>query len=94
MTSASKMMRIGIERIENILGKVENADVFFSFSHNVFKIPSLKTLWEKEKRAISPIPTVFSIGLKNFLPFSSCLKLSFANSLILEVSEIRCSGKG
>ena len=34
-----------------------------------------KTLWEKEKLlVISPFPTVFSIGLENFLPFSSNLK--------------------
>ena len=29
----------------------------------------LKTLWEKEKRAISPYPTVFSTLFENFLPF-------------------------
>ena len=31
-------------------------------------------------RAISPFPTVFSTLLENFAPFSSNLKLSFANS--------------
>ena len=55
----------------------------------------LKTLWEKEKLlAISPFPTVFSNHLENFLPLSSHLKLSAANSLNLEESKIYCLGKG
>ena len=56
----------------------------------------LKTLWEKEKllvtsnllQAISPFPTVFSTHSDNFLPFSSNLKLSSANSFSLEESKI------
>ena len=40
------------------------------------------------KRAISPFPTVFSTHLDNFLPFSSNLKLSSANSFSLEESKI------
>ena len=45
--------------------------------------------WEKEKLlAISPFPTVFSTRLDNFLPFSSNLKLSSANSFSLEESKI------
>ena len=39
-------------------------------------------------RAISPFPTVFSTLLENFLPFSSNLKLSSANSFSLEESKI------
>ena len=39
-------------------------------------------------RAISPFPTVFSTCLKNFLPFSSNLILTSANSFSLEESEI------
>ena len=46
------------------------------------------------ERAISPFPTVFSILLENFLPFSSMLKLSSANSLSLEESTICGLGKG
>ena len=38
--------------------------------------------------AISPFPTVFSTHLDNFLPFSSDLKLSYANSFSLEESKI------
>ena len=45
-------------------------------------------------QAISPFPTVFSTGLKNFLPFSSNLKLLSANSFSLEESKICCLGKG
>ena len=45
-------------------------------------------------RAISPLPTVFSTHLDNFLPFSSNLKLSSANSFSLEESKICRLGKG
>ena len=41
-------------------------------------------------RAISPFPTVFSTHLDNFLPLSSNLKLSSANSFSLEESKICC----
>ena len=44
-------------------------------------------------QAVSPFPAVFSTGLENFLLFSSNLKLSSANSLILEESKICCLGK-
>ena len=54
----------------------------------------LKTLWEKEKLATSPFPTVFSTRLENFLLFSSRFKLLSANSFILEASEIGRLGKG
>ena len=40
---------------------------------------------KKEKRAISPFPTLFSTHFKNFLPFSSNFELSSANSFSLEV---------
>ena len=56
----------------------------------------LKTLREKEKllvRAISPFHTLFSTVLENFLPFSSNLKLSSANSISLEESKICHLGK-
>ena len=39
-------------------------------------------------------PTVFSTGLENFLPFSSNLKLSAANSFSLEGAKICRLGKG
>ena len=45
-------------------------------------------------RAISPFPTVFSTHLENFLPFSSNLKLSSANSFSLEESKLHRLGKG
>ena len=43
---------------------------------------------EIARKAISPFPTVFSTSLDNFLPFSSNLKLSSANSFSLEESKI------
>ena len=46
------------------------------------------------QRAISPFPTVFSTLLENFLPLSSNLKLSSANSFRLEESKISRLGKG
>ena len=45
-------------------------------------------------QAISPFPTVFSTRFKNFLTFSSNLKLSSANSLSFEKSKICRLGKG
>ena len=54
--------------------------------------------------AFSPFPTMFSkdffltsiksCHLDNFLPFSSHLKMSSANSFSLEESKICCLGKG
>ena len=44
--------------------------------------------------AISPFPTEFSTRLDSFLPFSSNLKLSSANSFSLEESKICRLGKG
>ena len=38
--------------------------------------------------------TVFSTHLDNFMPFSSNLKLSSANSFGMEESKICCLGKG
>ena len=52
----------------------------------------LKTLWEKEKLLI--FPSFFSTHLEKFLPFSSNLKLSVANSFSFERSEICLLGKG
>ena len=46
------------------------------------------------KRAISPFPAVFSDHFENFLPFSSNLKLSSANSFSLENCKICRLGKG
>ena len=53
----------------------------------------LKTLWEIKRRncsqrAISPFHSVFSTYLDSFMPFSSNLKLSSANSFSLEESKI------
>ena len=45
------------------------------------------------KRAISPFHTVFSTHLENFLPFSSNLNMSSANSISLEESKIHQLGK-
>ena len=45
-------------------------------------------------QAVSPLTTVFSICMENFLPFSSNLKLLSANSFSLEESIICCLGKG
>ena len=45
-------------------------------------------------RAIFPFPTVFSTHLENFLPFSSSLKLSSANSFSLKQSKNLSFGKG
>ena len=45
-------------------------------------------------RAVSPFPRLFSTRLESFLPFSSTLKLSSANSLSLEESKICRLGKG
>ena len=57
----------------------------------------LKTLWEKEKLVITSnfsFPSMFSTCLRNFLPFTSNLKLSSANSFSL-VEPIICRlGKG
>ena len=57
--------------------------------------PGKQTFWQHcgkrrncSLRAISPFPTVFSTRLDNFLPFSSNLKLSSANSFSLEASKI------
>ena len=46
------------------------------------------------KGEIAPFPTVFSNHLENFLPFSSHMKLSSANSLNLEESKICRLRKG
>ena len=58
----------------------------------------LKTLREKEKLLVtsnSPLcPSVFNPYWRFFLPLSSNLKLSSANSFSSEESEICCLGKG
>ena len=58
---------------------------------------SFENTWKRRNcsyRAISPFPTVFSIHLRNFLPYSSKLKLLSANSFSLDESKILCLGKG
>ena len=69
-------------------------------SHTVtpFDAPGKQAFWKHcgkrrncSLRAISPFPTVFSTHLDNFLPFSSNLKLSSANSFNLEESKILSS---
>ena len=55
-----------------------------------------KHCWKRRNcswQAISHFPTVFSFHSENFLPFSSNLKLSSANSFSFEVSKIGCLGK-
>ena len=49
--------------------------------------------WNCSQRAISLFSTAFSTRLKNFLQFSSDIKLSSANSLSFEGSKFCCSGK-
>ena len=66
---------------------------FYVYAAQVFR----KHCWKRRNcslRAISPFPTVFPIGLENFMPFSSNLKLSSANSLRLEECKICRLGKG
>ena len=60
-----------------------------------FDAPGKQAFWEhcwKRRncllRAISPLPTVFSIHLKNFMLFSSNLRLSSADCFNLDQSEI------
>ena len=59
-----------------------------------FDAPWKQAFWKhcRKRRncswAISPFPTVFSTRLDNFLPFSSNLTLSSANSFSLEESKI------
>ena len=72
----------------------------FSQTSPGFYVSAVQVFWKhsgKRKncslRAISSFPTVFSTHLENFLPFSSSLKLSFAESFSLEKSEICCLGK-
>ena len=79
-----------------------------SFTHSLtryqtspgFYVSAVYVFWKhSEKRrncskwAISPFPTGFSTRLESFLPFSSNLKLSSANSFSLEESKICCLGK-
>ena len=45
-------------------------------------------------QTISPLPTVFSTYLKNFLLFSSNLKLSSADCFNLDLPKILSSGNG
>ena len=65
---------------------------------HVFSTSLLKTLWEKGDIARNEqfllFPTVFSTPKENFLPSSSNLKLSSANSFNLEEPKIYRLGKG
>ena len=54
-----------------------------------FYMSALKTLWEKEKLFI-----MFSAHLEYFLPFTSNMKFSSANSFSLEESKICPLGNG
>ena len=64
----------------------------------VFNTSILKTMWGKERLLVTSnfsfFPTVFFTHLENFLPFSSNLKLSSANSFTWEESKICYLGKG
>ena len=60
-----------------------------------FHAPGKQAFWKHcgkrrncSERAISPFPTVFSTRVDNFLPFTSNMKLSSANSFSLEESKI------
>ena len=92
-----------------MMGKVENAGYFPLNLHNfvnpfqdkpiVFtclQYKSYQNTLGKGKLLVTcnfSFPTVFSIGLKNFLPFSQNSKLSSANSFSLEESKICSFGK-
>ena len=65
----------------------EFADDNFKFYENGRKL-SKRAENTVGKGAISPFPTVFSTHLNNFLPLSSKLELSSANSFSLEGSKI------
>ena len=76
---------------------LSNSGEFNPFPHNntfwrPWETSLLKTLWEKEKLLVmsnfSFFHSVFFTCLDNFLPFSSNLKLSSANSFSLEESKI------
>ena len=62
-----------------------------------FYVSAVQVFWKHwgkrrncSSRAISPFPTLFSTCLDNFLPFSSILKLSSANSFSLEEESKIC----
>ena len=76
---------------------VKRMIVRLTHSHTMtpFDAPGKQAFWKHcgkrrncSLRAISPFPSAFSSRLDNFLPFSSNLKLSSANSLSLEESKI------
>ena len=71
----------------------EFADDNFKFEENGKVIKTGRKHCGKRRncssRPLSPFPTVFSTHFDNFLPSSSNLKLSSANSFSLEESKIR-----
>ena len=84
---------------ENIVGREKIlVPSIFSFS-TIFSIhltfsQTNPGFYVSAVRAISPFPIVFSNHLENFLPVSSNLRLSSANSFSLEESKIWPLGKG
>ena len=103
--NVNKMMRFIVERkttIKNFKTKLQQSVLFtitLTHSHTMtpFDAPRKQVFWKHcgkrrncSKWAISPFPTVFSTHLEKFLPFSSSLKLSSANSFSLEESKIWC----
>ena len=96
---------IGLKWVENIFCIFFSFNVFmkssFSGSLTLSQIsPGFCKHFGKRRncssRAISPFPTVFShsVDFENFLPFSSNLKLTSANSFTLEESKVCHLGKG
>ena len=72
---------MAVQYMFNVLTLSQTSLVFTCLQYKAFE----NTVGKGEicsKRAISPFLTVFSTRLKNFLPFSSKLQLSSANSFI------------
>ena len=90
--------QLGAHNAVSIQNTIWWRNIFFGLTHShtvtlltpLGNKPFENTVGKGEiaQRAISPFPTVFSTHLDNFLPFSSNLKLSSANSFSLEESKI------
>ena len=91
--SVFKRLELQTCKIQGLFGKGFNP-----FPHNdTFWRPWETSLLKnrgKRRRAISPLPTVFSTCLENFLLFSSNVKLSSADCFKMDLSKILSSGNG
>ena len=91
--------KLGVINLSNVFALP--AALTLSQTSPGFYLPAVQVSWKHcgkrrncSQRAISPFPTVFSTRLESFLPFSSNLKLSSANSFIWEESKMCRLGKG